>query len=742
MPDLAAGHAGGRLRRQGLRGQRSSPGVRRPVALEEHLPGLQAAVAVCERDEHRVAALREDLPFAVHGVAVAQAAGVFRQDGGEVLRRAEGPRQLLPQLTDKGGRHVRIVKQIQFVFCPRHGNVEQPPVLLIGALGVLRAVRAVRVGGQDAVVDIEQEDAVILEPLAAVDGRERQARVGRVAVGADELPERIEPREKRGGRGMRRGEHAEDRKFARVEPPLGDEPAVAHRAPDRADERLARRLRQRVQPRAELLRGFAAGIRKIALREQAREHRRVRPRAFGAGGQRRLPGDHGAEFIIDAQKPLRIVRRGGKAQDIAHVADDAVREERILRAAAAVGKTRALQRVDEREGAVIVAVEDGKRRLMNLRGQREQIPDLRLPRSGVDRLHRLPGGADGTDGLGVAAAVFGDEGVRRLQDLGRGAVILLHEQQLRAGVGLRELQQRLGPGGAEAVDALVLVADQKQIAGLLGQQPDDRVLHARGILRFVDAQVRVLRLKLRQHVRMLAQNGQRVGHLVVVVHLPRGAQGLTVAGIDREKAGDVKVLGADLVCAQHHVFAVGDRGADLADGRVGGIFAVQLQADPPDERGKLALVLLQRERRAAQAAAGLDDFGRQAVDRAELRRPAAQLRKQRGKARAQLLRGGDGIGHDQNAAGVDPAAKRQIPQPRDEHRRLPAAGHGQQQNCAVYGLHGGLLLRAEVRHVLGGKFLRRHTSSSSTTGQWSLPSTSARIEAETTRGISRSDTIK
>ena len=55
---------------------------------------------------------------------------------------------------------------------------------------------------------------------------------------------------------------------------------------------------------------------------------------------------------------------------------------------------------------------------------------------------------------------------------------------------------------------------------------------------------------------------------------------------------------------------------------------------------------------------------------------------------------------------------------------------------------GGLLLLAEVRHVSGGKFLRRHTSSSSTTGQWSLPSTSARIEAETTRGISRSDTIK
>ena len=222
-------------------------------------------------------------------------------------------RQLLPQLADKGGRHVRIVKQIQPRFCPRHGDVEQPPVLLIGALGVLRAVHAVRVGRQDAVVDIEQEDAVILEPLAAVDGRERQARVGRVAVGADELPERIEPREKRGGRGPQRGEHAEDRKFARVEPPLGDEPAVAHRTPDCADERLARRLRQRVQPRAgELLRGFAAGVRKIALREQAREHRRVRPRALSAQAANAASLRSWRRTYNRCAETACIVRRGGK----------------------------------------------------------------------------------------------------------------------------------------------------------------------------------------------------------------------------------------------------------------------------------------------------------------------------------------------------------------------------------------------------------------------------------------------
>ena len=54
----------------------------------------------------------------------------------------------------------------------------------------------------------------------------------------------------------------------------------------------------------------------------------------------------------------------------------------------------------------------------------------------------------------------------------------------------------------------------------------------------------------------------------------------------------------------------------------------------------------------------------------------------------------------------------------------------------------GLLLLTELRHIAGGKFLLRHTDSSSTTGQWSLPSTSVRISDETTRGSSRSETIK
>ena len=91
---------------------------------------------------------------------------------------------------------------------------------------------------------------------------------------------------------------------------------------------------------------------------------------------------------------------------------------------------------------------------------------------------------------------------------------------------------------------------------------------------------------------------------------------------------------------------------------------------------------------------------------------------------------------------VDAAAQRHIPQPRHQHRRFPASGHGQQQDRPLRLADGGLLLFAELRHIAGGKFLRRHTVSSSTTGQWSLPNTSVRISDDKTRGSRRSETIK
>ena len=250
------------------------------------------------------------------------------------------------------------------------------------------------------------------------------------------------------------------------------------------------------------------------------------------------------------------------------------------------------------------------------------------------------------------------------------------------------------------------------------------MLHAGRVLRFVDAEIGVARLKLRQNFRLLSEDRQRVGHLVVVIHLPRLAQRSAVVRVQLRKARQAEVLRSDLVRRQHHIFTIGDRRAHLADGAVGWIVPVQRLIDAPDQRGKLAGVFLQRKRRAALPSAGL------------------KLREARGKARAKLPRGGDGVGHGQNMRRVDAAAQRHIPQPRHQHRRFPASGHGQQQDRPLRLADGGLLLLAELRHIAGGKFLRRHTVSSSTTGQWSLPNTSVRISDDKTRGSRRSETIK
>ena len=590
-------------------------------------------------------------------------------------------------------------------------------------------------------MDVQQIHPLVFQPLARMDRRKRQQRVRCVLMRADGLPQCVQTGKKRLRRRLPRGKHLQDEIFSGIEPPFGHKAAVAQRAPDRAHQHFSGQRLQLLKACLYAPDAFAALVRKPSLRKQAVQNRRARASALHAGGLRRLLGDQRAEFIVDAQKALRVVRRCGEAQDVLHVADDAVGKERVVKAAAAVRKPGALQRVDERKGAVVVSVQDGKRRAP-LPCQRQQVSVLRLPGGCVRKAHPAALRPCRADGFGVTIPVPLDECARQPQNFRRGAVIVLQQQRLCTRPDRRKAQQRLRIGRAEAIDALILVADHEEVPGFLCQQLNDRVLHAGRVLRFVDAEIGVARLKLRQNFRLLSEDRQRVGHLVVVIHLPRLAQRSAVVRVKLRKARQAEVLRSDLVRRQHHIFTIGDRRAHLADGAVGWKVPVQRLIDAPDQRGKLAGVFLQRKRRAALPSAGLDDLGRQAVDRAELRRLPGKLREARGKARAKLPCGGDGVGHGQNMRRVDAAAQRHIPQPRHQHRRFPASGHGQQQDRPLRLADGGLLLFAELRHIAGGKFLRRHTVSSSTTGQWSLPNTSVRISDDKTRGSRRSETIK
>ena len=117
-------------------------------------------------------------------------------------------------------------------------------------------------------------------------------------------------------------------------------------------------------------------------------------------------------------------------------------------------------------------------------------------------LHRLSLRIVGEHLLLVALAVALDKALGAADDFDGAAKVFLHLQHLCLRVQRRKCQQIFRAGSAKAVDALVLVPDQKQVLLLLHQQPDHRILQPGGVLRLVDAQVAVALAVLLQNRRI------------------------------------------------------------------------------------------------------------------------------------------------------------------------------------------------------------------------------------------------
>ena len=105
----------------------------------------------------------------------------------------------------------------------------------------------------------------------------------------------------------------------------------------------------------------------------------------------------------------------------------------------------------------------------------------------------------------LAAAVVRNDGVRRVQNALRGAVILFQTDDLRALVLLFKVQN-VGDGRtAEAVDALVVVAHDADIFIAPGQQRSQQVLQMVRILILVDEDIAELALVIVAHLLKLLQ---------------------------------------------------------------------------------------------------------------------------------------------------------------------------------------------------------------------------------------------
>ena len=96
----------------------------------------------------------------------------------------------------------------------------------------------------------------------------------------------------------------------------------------------------------------------------------------------------------------------------------------------------------------------------------------------------------------MAENIFLDKTIGCVYDIRCRAEIFLHQQYLRARMPVLKLQQRLRIGRTKSVDALILIADQKQILGPRRQKRKDGMLDLGSILRFIDAEIGILPLKI------------------------------------------------------------------------------------------------------------------------------------------------------------------------------------------------------------------------------------------------------
>src|SRR5690606_27187389 len=102
------------------------------------------------------------------------------------------------------------------------------------------------------------------------------------------------------------------------------------------------------------------------------------------------------------------------------------------------------------------------------------------------------GGAQGAlDALGILA----NDRVCRREDLGRRAIVLFQVHLLRLRVVVLVIQDVANVGGAPAVDRLVGIADDAQVAMLLAALLHEQILQVVGVLVLVDQHVLVALLE-------------------------------------------------------------------------------------------------------------------------------------------------------------------------------------------------------------------------------------------------------
>ena len=166
----------------------------------------------------------------------------------------------------------------------------------------------------------------------------------------------------------------------------------------------------------------------------------------------------------------------------------------------------------------------------------------------------------------LALAVVADDAVRRVEDVLGRAVVLLERDRVRAREVVLELEDVADVGAAEAVDALIGVADREDVPVLLGEQLEQAVLGVVRVLVLVDEDVAERLLPLLAGLGEALEHVDREEEHVVEVDGVRGEEALLVEVVDLRDGLVVEARDAlgVLVRADQGVLRVRDLGVDAA----------------------------------------------------------------------------------------------------------------------------------------------------------------------------------
>ena len=164
--------------------------------------------------------------------------------------------------------------------------------------------------------------------------------------------------------------------------------------------------------------------------------------------------------------------------------------------------------------------------------------------------------------------VLCNHGVRRVQNVLRGAVVLLQTDDRCIRVRLVERQDVLNRRAAEAVDALVVVADHHQIPPSLGKHPRQLKLRNVRVLILVHADVAETLLVVLQNLGMPTEQEHRLHDDIVEIQRVGFAQDLLIGGIDPRDLPHAEIrarLGFEVLGGQEAILRAADRVCNRLD---------------------------------------------------------------------------------------------------------------------------------------------------------------------------------